>query len=68
MVNVCSKSGDVDRNVFLSSLVILLLLMSERSERDSIRGNKWKWEIYIYSMGTVLCNVGGVKCQPFLKH
>ena len=23
------------------------LIGSERSERDTIRGNKWKWEIYL---------------------
>ena len=56
------------------------LLASERSERDTIRGNKWKSEIYIYtyiymvrarhfsSVGLVLRNVGGVKCEQFLKH
>ena len=46
-------------------------------ERDTIRGNKWKSEIYIYiwyvrphfsSAVLGLRNVGGVKCQPFLKH
>ena len=53
--------------------------MSERSERDTIRGNKWKSEIYLYiyiwyarlhfsSTVLGLRNVGGVKCQPFLKH
>ena len=59
---------------------ISLYLASERSERDTIRGNKWKWEIYIYiyiymararhfsSAGPVLRKVGGVKCEPFLKH
>ena len=56
----------------------LKLLASERSERDTIRSNKWKSEIYIYiymvrarhfsSAGPVLRNVGGVKCEPFLKH
>ena len=55
----------------------VLLLASERSERDTIRGNKWKSEIYIYiyiymvrarhfsSAGLALRIVGGVKCQPF---
>ena len=51
--------------------------MSERSERDTIRGNKWKSVIYIYiymvrarhfsSAGPVLREVGEVKSQPFLK-
>ena len=27
---------------------LIWLLASERSERDTIRGNKWKSEIYIY--------------------
>ena len=52
-----------------------MLLESERSEQDTIRGNKWKSEIYIHIWymqdtlvaGLVVCNVGGVKCQPFLK-
>ena len=34
-----------------------VLLASERSERDTIRGNKWKSEIYLYVIVTrnVLC-------------
>ena len=59
----------------MCSQKIKLLLASERSERDTIRGNKWKSEIYIYiyiymvrarhfsSAGPVLRYVGGVKCQ-----
>ena len=29
-------------------IYIYILLASERSERDTIRGNKWKSEIYTY--------------------
>ena len=45
-------------------------------EQDSIRGNKWKSEIiniymvharHFSSVGPVVRNVGGAKCQPFLK-
>ena len=28
--------------------IYIYILASERSERDTIRGNKWKSEIYIY--------------------
>ena len=47
--------------------VALLFLLLLASERDTIRGNKWKSEVYRHfsSAGPVLRNVGGVKCQPF---
>ena len=32
----------------MSSSLVNVLLASERSERDTIRANKWKSEIYIY--------------------
>ena len=32
----------------VTKIIDYILLASERSERDTIRGNKWKSEIYIY--------------------
>ena len=60
-----------------NSASAIMLLASEQCERDVIRGNKWKLEIYFHiyvvrarhfsSTGLVVHNVGGVKCQPLSK-
>ena len=42
----------------VAALIVKVLLASERSERDTIRGNKWKSEIYIY-INICICNSTG---------
>ena len=63
------------KNAIRIYIYIYIYLASERSERD-ISGVTNGNRRYIYmararhfsSAGSVLRNVGGVKCEPFLKH
>ena len=72
-ISYCILIGE--RDTIISNHCKLEMLASKRSKQDTIWSNQWKLEIYLLyvrphfsNVGTVVCNVGGVKCQPFFSY